>query len=135
MSSAPTTEHVIMQNLFGTVTDIAVHYNVRKGLLAGISQETLPIRHVTAVRLETTRHWIWGGLLGLIGLALLASKGAGIIGGIILVAIAVLLIWGWPKVMVNTAGGDMRPSVSWPWTRTEADEFVGALRNELIKRG
>jgi hypothetical protein len=123
-------EDVVITNLFGTVTDKAVHFNVKRGLFAGSSQEILPIRHVTSVRLETSRHWIWGILLVLVGLPLIQI---GV--GVVLLALGILLIWGSPKVVVNTSGGDLRPSVSWPWTRTEATEFTNTLRNELLKRG
>lgn len=47
-------EHVIENNPFGRITDKAVHFNVRKGLFAGIIEETLPLRHITAVRLDLT---------------------------------------------------------------------------------
>jgi hypothetical protein len=132
-SSAP--ERISVETNYGTVSNIRVTFYARKWLLGGKSVEDLPMRHITAVRLETVRHWIWGTLLGLIGLALLASKSGGIVVGIILVALAALLIWGWPKVVVNTAGGDLRPSVGMPWTRGQADEFVTALRRELVNRG
>lgn len=123
-------------NRFGQVTNIAVHYNVKKGLFAGISKETLPLRHITAVRLETSRHWVWGILLAILGIVgIVTGNIAGILIGVLLLVWAALLIWGTPKVVVNTAGGDLRPSVSWPWTRAEAEEFVNILRNELLKRG
>jgi hypothetical protein len=138
MSVNPVIEHTLTNpsNRFGRVTDIAVHFNVKKGLFAGISQETLPLRHVTAVRLETSRHWIWGIVISLLGLgAVVSGSGGAIMIGVLLLAVAGLLFWGTPKVVVNTAGGDLRPSVSWPWTRGEAEEFVNILRNELLKRG
>ena len=97
----------LIANRFGAVTDKAVQFNVKKGLFAGISKETLPMRHITSVRLETSRHWIWGVLLVLIGLPLIQY---GV--GVVLPAFGALLIWGWPKVVVHTAGGDLRPSVS-----------------------
>ena len=56
----PSGEHVIVSNRFGQVTHKAIHFNAKKGLFAGISRETLPMRHVTSVRLETSRHWMWG---------------------------------------------------------------------------
>jgi hypothetical protein len=122
-------------NPYGVVTNIRVTLNARKWLLGGKSVEDLPMRHITAVRLEAVRHWIWGALFGLIGLALLPARSGGFVLGIVLVALAALLIWGWPKVVVNTAGGDLRPSVGMPWTRGKADEFVAAVRSELVHRG
>jgi hypothetical protein len=123
-------EQPIVSNIFGTVTHTAVRFNVKKWIFAGTSEETLPIRHVTSVRVETSRHWIWGILLVILGLATLKI---GV--GILFLALAIILIWGSPKVVVNTAGGDLRPSVSWPWKRDDARLFEKALREELLTRG
>ncbi len=54
--------------------------------------------------------------------------------GLFFVAFAVLQLWGSPRVVVNTAGGDMRPAIGWPWKKPEAEHFVMALRQELFKR-
>lgn len=36
---------------------------------------------------------------------------------------------GTPKVSITAADGAARPSVSWPWTRSQAAEFVNAASN------
>lgn len=134
-SLAPGEQVKLDGNRFGTVTNLAVRYNVKKGLLAGTSVENLAFRHVVAVRLETTRHVVWGIVLAVIGLSFLAIGAPGIILTLLLVAPAVFLIWGWPKVLVTAADGQPRPSVSWPWTRPEAEKFVKAVSDELMARG
>jgi hypothetical protein len=126
---------VAANTAFGTVTDRQVTYFYKKGWFSGGSREDLPIRHITSVRLETARHPFWAVFLILIGLVcLFAIKGAAILVGLVLVALAALLLWGSPKVVVNTAGGDLRPATGFPWTRPEAERFVNALRSELFKK-
>ncbi len=132
-------EQVAVSNRFGTVSNLAVHYNVKKGLLGGTRREDLTMRHIVAARLETSRHPIWGGLLGLIGLSCLfgglQAGGGSVILAFILLALAVLLLWGSPRVSITAADGGARPSVGWPWTRGEAREFVDAVSRELMSRG
>jgi hypothetical protein len=119
---------------FGTVTDRQVIYHANKGWFSGGSREDIPLRHVTSVRVETSRRPIWGIILLLIGLVMLLSGEAGVmLVAIVLLALAVLLLWGSPKVVLNTAGGDLRPSTGFPWTKDEAERFAGALRNQLFK--
>jgi hypothetical protein len=93
------------------------------------------MRHVVAARQETTRHAIWGGLLALIGVAWLFSGSAASIGAIIPLAAGIFLLWGMQKVSVTAADGAARPSVSWPWTHSEAEEFVNGVSKELLARG
>lgn len=93
------------------------------------------MRHVVAARQETTRHAIWGGLLALIGVAWLFSGSAESIGAIIPLAAGIFLLWGMQKVSVTAADGAARPSVSWPWTHSEAEEFVNGVSKELLARG
>jgi hypothetical protein len=131
----PGEEVKLSNNRFGTVTNLAVRYNAKKGLLSGIHVENLTLRHVVAVRLETSRHAGWGIVLVIIGLACFAGRAAGIVPGLLFIAIGVFLVWGWPKVVVTAADGQPRPSVSWPWTRSEADAFVKAVSYELMSRG
>jgi hypothetical protein len=118
---------------YGTVMHDRVVYNARKGWFSGRSNETISMRHVTSVRIETSRHVVWGVIFGLIGLFVLtgAPTAAKII-GLIPLALAVLLLWGSPRVVLNTAGGDLRPSIGFPWTRPEAERFVTALRRVLF---
>jgi hypothetical protein len=135
MSALAPNEQITVQNRFGTVTNLAVRYNVKKNLFGGMRTEDLTMRHVVSVRIETTRHVVWGIVAIIIGLiAIGAAKAPGVIIMIPLVAIGILLIWGYPKVMVTAADGMPRPSVSWPWTRQEADSFVRGVSKELMAR-
>lgn len=132
----PVAEREIVSNRFGTVTNLAVHYNVKKGLLAGAKREDLIMRHVVASRSETVRHPIWGALLALIGVSwLLGAQNATSILALILLLSGAFLLWGWPKVSVTAADGAARPSVSWPWTQSEAKDFVNGVSQELLRRG
>jgi hypothetical protein len=123
-----------VSNGFGIVTSKRVIYNRAKGWLSGGSREDIPLQHVTAVRLETSRS-ILGGIVCLIfGLSLLnADAGTVKVVGALLLAIGVLCLWGSPKVVVNTAGNDLRAAGGPPWQRGEADSFVEALRTQLFK--
>jgi hypothetical protein len=118
---------------FGTVTDKRVIYFTRKGWLAGGTREDIPLRHVTSIRLEISRHIIGGSFLLLMGLLFMASPGAAKVLALIPLALGTLLLWGSPKVVLNTAGGDLRPERGLPWTRPEADKFVMAVRAQLFK--
>jgi hypothetical protein len=136
---SPVTERQTVSNRFGTVTNLAVHYNVKKNAFAGVKREDLIMRHVVAARLETSRHAIWGALLALIGVIWLfagmaAQSGASIL-AIIPLAAGIFLLWGMQKVSVTAADGVARPSVSWPWTRSEAEAFVNGVSKELLARG
>ncbi len=135
----PVAERQTVSNRFGTVTNLAVHYNVKKNVFAGVKREDLIMRHVVAARLETSRHAIWGALLALVGVIWLfsgmaAQSGASIL-AIIPLAAGIFLLWGMQKVSVTAADGAARPSVSWPWTRSEAEEFVNGVSKELLARG
>lgn len=121
---------------FGTVTDRRISYNVKTSQWGGGSVEDIPMRHVTSVRLESVRHTVMSIFLILLGLIILLIAGGDPIGsliGIIILAVGVFLLWPSPKVVVNTAGGDLRPSVGPPWTKPEAEKFVGAVRDQLFK--
>lgn len=127
-------EKVLASTMFGTVTDRRVTYFRNKGWFSGGSQEDLPLRHITSVRVDTARSLISGLFIGLVGFAVLGGADGGFkLIGLLLLALAVLLLWGSPKVVVNTAGGDLNASMSWPWTRAEAESFASALRNQLFK--
>ena len=62
------------------------------------------------------------------------KRGAAIL-ALLPLALGILLLWGFPKVAVTASDGIARPSVSWPWTRPEAEAFVGAVSRELLARG
>ena len=132
VSDAP---RAVTDTAFGTVTDRQVTYFYKKGWFRNGIREDLPIRHITSVRLETSRHPIWGVLFLILGISLVASGSAGgVVLGLILIAFGSLMLWGSPRVVVNTAGGDLRPATGWPWMRPQAEHFVMALRQELFKR-
>lgn len=135
----PRAETQRVSNRYGTVTNLAVHYNIKKSLFAGTRKEDLAMRHVVAARLETSRHPILGAVFLVVGLIVLLAGFSGgspaAVLGIILLLIAGLLLWGSPRVAVTASDGVQRPSVSWPWTRPEAEAFVGAVSNELMARG
>lgn len=127
-------EQTIASGVFGTVTTKRVIYQRAKGWFSGGSREDIPLKHVTSVRLDITRHILGGLLLLLLGLSLLVAPGAGKIIGVIFTALAVLLLWGSPSVVVNTAGNDKNASRGWPWDREVATAFVEAVRGQLVSQ-
>lgn len=133
--ASPPVERTTVSNQFGTVTNLAVYYNVKKSLFAGARREDLIMRHVVSARLDTTRHAVWGAILVLVGLIWLSNGSSAVILAIIPLAAGVLLLWGSPMVSVTAADGAARPSVGWPWTRSEAEEFVNGVSKQLLARG
>lgn len=127
-------EPTFVENEFGTVTNKRVVYYRNKGWLSGGSREDIPLQHVTSVRLDTSRSLIGGILLLLIGLNMLGADGAASLFGLLLITLAVILLWGSPVVVVNTAGLDLKASKGWPWHRGKASAFVEALRSQLFDR-
>jgi hypothetical protein len=128
-------EETLVRNSFGTVTSKRVIYNRSKGWFSGGAREDIPLKHVTSVRIETSRSILAGVLFLLVGLILLVGGATALAktSGVGLFALAVLLLWGSPAVVVNTAGQDLRPAKGAPWERTQADAFVDALRGQLFK--
>jgi hypothetical protein len=127
-------EQTFVQNPFGTVTSQRVIFFRAKGWLSGGSREDIPLQHVTLVRLDVARSIVAGILLTLIGLSCLGSGNAVVACvGLVLVAFGVLLVWGSPAVVVNTAGRDLNAAKGWPWTRGQANAFVDALRGQLFR--
>jgi hypothetical protein len=120
-------EQTLVTGMFGTVTNKRVIYNRAKTWFNGGSREDIPLKHVTSVRLETKRHFLGGFFLLLISIPLLA---VGI--GILSLALAVLLMWGSPMIVLNTAGQDKNASQGWPWQRSAALLFVEAVRHQLV---
>ena len=127
-------ETSFVENEFGTVTSKRVIYFRAKGWFSGGSREDIPLQHVTSVRLETARSIIGGVLLLLIGIGSLAGDGGVKIFGLVCLAFAILLLWGSPKVVVNTAGRDLNAAKGLPWQRGSANAFVEALRQQLFNR-
>jgi hypothetical protein len=128
----PQTEETIVEAPFGTVTSKRVIYYRSKGWLSGGSREDIPLQHVTSVRLDTSRSLVGGILLLLIVLGLLGAEGPAKLFGILLLALAVLILWGSPAVVVNTAGRDLNKAKGFPWQRAQANAFVEALRQRLF---
>lgn len=129
-----TTEKELLRNEFGTVTDRRVVYFRQKGWIRGGSRQDVPLKHVTSVRVDISRHAIWGTLLALFALGTLAGEpGMIIFVGIPLGAFGVLLAWGSPTVVVNTAGSDLSAGKGWPWQRGAAESFAEALRSQLFR--
>ena len=127
-------EQTFVENEFGTVTSRRVVYYRKKGWLSGGSREDIPLQHVTSVRLETSRNLLGGIVLLFLGVAMLAGGSGIAIIGFFLMALAVLLLWGSPAVVVNTAGRDLNASKGLPWKRPEANSFVEALRKQLFNK-
>lgn len=127
-------EQSFVENAFGTVTSKRVIYYRSKGWFSGGSREDIPLQHVTSVRMETYRSVIGGVLLLLIGLGALTGGTPVKIVGVIVLLFAVLLLWGSPSVVVNTAGRDLNAAKGWPWARAEANAFVEALRQQLFNK-
>ena len=131
---AQPSESTFVENEFGTVTNKRVVYYRNKGWLSGGSREDIPLQHVTSVRLDTSRNIIVGIFFLFVGLFLLAADGGMKIFGLVLLALAVILLWGSPLVVVNTAGRDLNAAKGWPWHRQKASAFVEALRTQLFNR-
>lgn|SRR5690554_3263831 len=116
---------------YGTVTDRRVVFHSKKGWFSGGSQEDLPLKHITSVRLETNRRVLLGIVLLLAGLISMSADWLFV--GLVLIVVAVLLLWGSPRVVLNTAGSDLRPATGFPWTREEARTFVQAVQSQLFR--
>lgn len=131
-----TMEQEIVKTQFGTVTDRRVQYFTKKGWFSGGKQEDLPLRHITSVRLETSRHPIWGSVLivtGLILLGIASESPALLFLALPILLLGILSVWGSPTILINTAGGDHRSSTGLPWTKGDAGQFVTALRGQLFR--
>jgi hypothetical protein len=121
-------------NSFGSVHSDRIAFFAKKGWFSGGVQEDIPIRHVTSVRLEITRRPILAIILIVGGLALFPQSGGGMVFGLILIALSILMLIGWPKVTVNTAGNDLRTSSGGVWQKGEAEAFVTAVKKVLFDR-
>jgi hypothetical protein len=122
-------------NEFGTVYSDRVAFYAKKGWFSGGTLEELPLRHVTSVRLETTRNTFGGVVLCAIAFACLFYGSGGVmLFGVVLLAIGVLLLIGWPAVTINTAGNDLRTSTGGIWQKGNADAFVAAVRKALFDK-
>ena len=133
-ASIPSGRGVFVETAFGNVSDRRVQFFANKGRFGGGVQEDLPLRHVTAVRVESPRHVIWAALFAIGGLGTFASgEAVAVLAGVCMLALAAFFLWASPKVVINAAGGDLRKSSGWPWVKNEADRFATAVREELFK--
>jgi hypothetical protein len=124
----------IVTTAFGTVSDRRVRYQSKKSWFRGGIAEDIPLRHVTSVTLQTSRHPIWAIVFAFLGLACLVSGDvAGFIFGVLFGVLVVLFMWGSPAVHLNLTGGGPRVSTGFPWTRPAAEQFVNALRGQLFR--
>jgi len=131
---------MVSGNIFGTVTNKRVIFNRRKGWLGGSSREDIALNHVTSVRLDVERH-IFGGLVCLIiSIWIFSSTSDGssnfinVVLGIAFFAGCVLLFWNTPNVVINTAGQDKTWHMGSPWQWKQAEEFVEAVRQQIVRR-
>lgn len=127
-AKAFTGEEVLIQNWFGVVTNRRVVYS--RGWLGEGTREDIPLQHITSVQLVITRQVFWGILFLMFGF-IMAVAGIAIL-AILLLVLGVLLLWGSPTVIVNTAGNDRREARGLPWEQSSARAFVGALRQQLF---
>jgi hypothetical protein len=127
-------EKTFIQNEFGTVTSRRVVYYRKKGWFGGGSREDIPLQHVTSVRLEISRSPMVALLMLLMGVGLFGVEGAGQLMSAAFVVMAVLLLWGSPEVVVNTAGRDVSATKGLPWQRSDTNAFVEALRHQIFNR-
>jgi len=132
--AAAQTERTFVENEFGTITNKRVIYYRAKGWFSDGSREDIPLHHVTSVRLGIARSDFLGTLFVLLSLALLGAEGDAIILGVLCFAVAFLLLWGSPTVVVNTAGRKLNAAKGFPWQRASANAFVEALHQQLFNK-
>ena len=119
-------------NGFGSVFNNRVEFKVKKRWWSGGSHEELPLRHVTSVRVETSRSIVGGIFLMIVGLGFLATGEVGMMFvGLVFGAVALLLLIGHPSVCINTAGQDTRNIAGAPGSNSEAEKFIAAIREKL----
>ena len=131
---SPQTERVLVENEFGTITDKRVIYYRAKGWFSDGSREDIPLQQVTSVRQDISRSVFVGTLFVLVSLALLGAEGDAIVLGVLFFAVAFLLMWGSPTVVVKTSGRNLKAAKGLPWQRQSADDFVDALRQQLFDK-
>ena len=126
---------IIYDNEFGAVYSDRIAFRAKKGWFSGGVLEELPTRHITSVRVETTRKLFLGLILVFLGLGLLSVGTAGaVIFGLLFVVFGVLLVIGWPVVTINTAGNDLRKASGGIWQKGNAEEFAVAVRKALFDK-
>ena len=135
-STSEAGEQTIVSGIFGTVTNKRIIFQRAKSWLSGGSRQDIALNHVTSVRLDTTRHLLGATLLVLLGLGGLWADGFSAHSfGAVSLAFAVLLSLGSPTVVLNTSGDQGAPATGLPWQRRQAEEFVEAVREQIVRRG
>ena len=121
-------------NSFGTVHSNRIVFKAKKHWWAGGSHEELPLRHVTSIRIETSRSILLGVILVLAGMAVMSiGEPAAVVIGAISLLFGIVLIIGHPSVRINTAGQDMRTIAGSPGSKSEATRFINAVRERLFE--
>jgi len=122
-------------NEFGAVYPDRIVVNAKKSWFGGGSREELPIRHVTSVRHETSRNVLGGVVCLLIALAgFYSASGGGIFVGLLVGAFGIVLLLGWPKVSVNTAGNDLQIMTGTFLQKDAAEQYVSAVKKVLFAK-
>jgi hypothetical protein len=119
---------------FGTVTRKRVFFWRSGSWFGGSCWEEMALVQITSVRAEVHRHIFGGILLALCGTASVASIRPVFIGlsvGVVLIALALLLVWGLPVVHIDIAGRGCYGR-GWPWRRKEAFAFAAAIKQQLV---
>ena len=125
----PTDDAPTFANEFGAVYADRVTIFAQKGWFKAGVLEEMPIRHVTAIDLETVRH-IPGGIL-LLGLGLAMLRLGVFVVTIPMLAVGVLLLVGWPVVAVQGLGKTVKKAGGGIWQKAQAETFVTAVRKSL----
>ena len=121
-------------NSFGTVHSNRIEFKAKKHWWAGGSHEELPLRHVTSIRIETSRSIILGAILVLVGLPVMGTgEPVAVIIGALILLVGIVLIIGHPSVRINTAGQDTRAIAGSPGSKGEATRFIDAVRERLFE--
>jgi hypothetical protein len=129
-------ERLIVSGAFGTVTTKQVIYQHLKGWMFKGYREDIALNNVTSVRLKIWRPRISGLSLLLAASWMLAcpppagirhAVGAGFL------LLGTLLIWGSPTIWLTTSN-DEHAATGWPWQRRQAEDFVEAIRQQILRR-
>lgn len=120
-------EKIVIDNMFGVVTNKRVTYFANKSWFGGGSREDVPLKQVVSVRYEIQRRLFMGLFLTVVGIAWIRE-----IFGIIPLLFGILFLWGSPRVNVVTSGGTATPVIGWPWQRKQASDFSQSLRRQLF---
>ena len=126
-------EQAFFQNeAFGEVTDKRVIF--RRKWFCGDSRVDIPLKHVTSVRLDTNRSLLLIATLIVVAVACFYVRSEfAIFVGVFALMLDALLLWGSPTIVVNTSGRDTERRQGQPWQRRQADDFVEAIRRQLVR--